>query len=314
MNCPCNDCKSEAQFTRYSEALQTTILKGEGAMLTEGQVVVHEWFGDEDQRLRRLVLKGPMAQTAKAGQFVAIQVQDPALSSFDPLLRRPISIAKISPDQDEIMLLYRIQGRGTEILARARCGELLSVMGPLGNGFSLPEVGELWLVAGGIGIFPLYAHAQSALAQGLIVRLFWGGENQSFLESAGLSQWKALGIHLHLSTLDGSLGQKGFVTEDVQARLVQLYGQTKPAKESSPGQISVATCGPAKMMQAVTKLCMEFQVPVEVSLEERMGCAVGACLGCVCTLIDERGTLIHKKVCLDGPVFRGEEVVWDVFC
>ncbi|HWQ42592.1 MAG TPA: dihydroorotate dehydrogenase electron transfer subunit [Desulfosporosinus sp.] len=283
-------------------------------MLTEGQVVGHECFGDEAQRLRRLVLKGPIAKSAKPGQFVAIQVQDSRVSSFDPLLRRPISLAQISPDQDEITLLYRIQGRGTEILARVRYGESLSVMGPLGKGFSLPEVGELWLVAGGIGIFPLYALAKSALAQGLRVRLFWGGENQSFLESAGLSQWQALGVQMHLSTLDGSLGQKGLVTEELQARLSQLLEQTKQVGQSSTGQINVATCGPARMMQAVTKLCLEFKVPVEVSLEERMGCAVGACLGCICTLTDERGTLIHKKICQDGPVFRGEEVVWDVSC
>jgi len=283
-------------------------------MLTEGQVVVHECLGDEDQRLRRLVLKGPIAQTAQAGQFIAIQVQDSRVSSFDPLLRRPISIAEISADRDEITLLYRIQGRGTEILATARCGDRLSMMGPLGKGFSLPKEGELWLVAGGIGIFPLYALAQSALAQGLTVRLFWGGETQTFLESAGLSRWQALGIPLHLSTLDGSLGQKGLVTEAVQALLSQLNEQTKHAESSNLGQINVATCGPARMMQAVTKLCLEFQVPVEVSLEERMGCAVGACLGCVCTLIDDKGTQIHKKVCLDGPVFRGEEVVWDVSC
>jgi dihydroorotate dehydrogenase electron transfer subunit len=289
-------------------------MEGEGEMLTEGLVVVHECLGEEEQMLRRLVLKGPIAKTAKAGQFVAVQVQDSSILSFDPLLRRPISLAEISPDQDEITLLYRIQGRGTEILARARCGERLSVMGPLGNGFSLPEVGELWLVAGGIGVFPLYALAQSALAQGLIVRLFWGGENQSFLKSAGLPAWRALGIPIHLSTLDGTLGDKGLVTEQVQGRLSQLFGQTKQANHSSLGQISVATCGPKKMMQAVTELCMNFAVPVQVSLEERMGCAVGACLGCVCTLIDEAGTLIHKKVCQDGPVFRGEEVVWDVSC
>ena len=283
-------------------------------MLAEGLVVVHECLGENEQMLRRLVLKGPIAKTAKAGQFVAVQVQDSSIPSIDPLLRRPINLAEISPDQDEITLLYRIQGRGTEILARARCGDRLSVMGPLGKGFSLPDVGELWLVAGGIGLFPLYALAQSALAKGLIVRLFWGGENQSFLTSAGLPAWQALGIPIHLSTLDGTLGQKGLVTEQVQERLSQLFGQTKQANPSSFGQISVATCGPKKMMQAVTKLCMNFAVPVQVSLEERMGCAVGACLGCVCTLIDEAGTLIHKKVCQDGPVFRGEEVVWDVSC
>ena len=283
-------------------------------MLTEGLVVAHECLGEEEQRLRRLVLKGPIAKTAKAGQFVAIQVQDSSISSFDPLLRRPISLAEISQDQDEITLLYRIQGRGTEILARARCGEQLSVMGPLGSGFSLPIEGELWLVAGGIGIFPLYALAQSALAQDLMVRLFWGAENQSFLKSAGLPAWQALGIPIHLSTLDGTLGVQGIVTGQVQGRLSELFGQTNQADPISPVQISVATCGPKRMMQAVTELCMNFAVPVQVSLEERMGCAVGACLGCVCTLVDESGTYLHKKVCQDGPVFRGEEVVWDESC
>jgi dihydroorotate dehydrogenase electron transfer subunit len=283
-------------------------------MLTKGYVVVHERLGDHEQRLRRLILKGPIAKSAKPGQFVAVQVQDSSISSFDPLLRRPISIAEIAPDQDEITLLYRIQGRGTEILARARCGEQLSLMGPLGQGFSLPEEGELWLIAGGIGIFPLYALAQAALIRGLTVRLFWGGENQSFLESAGLLRWQALGIPIHLNTLDGSLGQQGFVTEQVEEHLAQLFGKTKKEQPLRDGKISVATCGPKMMMQAVTELCGSSGVSVEVSLEERMGCAVGACLGCVCTLRDETGTLIHKKVCLDGPVFRGEEVVWDVSC
>ncbi|EHQ91507.1 dihydroorotate dehydrogenase electron transfer subunit [Desulfosporosinus youngiae] len=296
-------------------------------MLTEGHVVVHERLGDEDQRLRRLVLKGPIAQTAKPGQFVAIQVQDSSVPSFDPLLRRPLSIAGISSERDEITLLYRIQGRGTEILSRAKCGEKLSIMGPLGQGFSLPEEGELWLIAGGIGIFPLYPLAQSALAQGLAVRLFWGGETKSFLESAGLSSWQALGIPLHLNTLDGSLGQKGLVTRQVKELLAQLSEDKNHERQEgtlkedrlagdragSPS-IRAAACGPKKMMQAVTDLCLDYKVPVEVSLEERMGCAVGACLGCAVTLTDGAGAMIHKKVCQDGPVFRGEEVVWDESC
>ena len=283
-------------------------------MLTEGLVVVHERLGEEAQRLMKLVLKGPIAKTAQAGQFVAVKVQDPALASYDPLLRRPISLAEISPESDEITLLYRVVGKGTEILARTRCGEHLSVMGPLGRGFSLPPKGELWLVAGGIGIFPLYPLAQRALAKGLSVRLFWGGDNQTFLESAGLSAWQALGIPIHLSTMDGSLGQKGLVTVQVLGLLWEFNGKVENSGQTMDGKLYVATCGPHKMMHRVTELCMNFEVPVEVSLEERMGCAVGACLGCVCTLKDEAGTLIHKKICQDGPVFRGEEVVWDVSC
>lgn len=278
-------------------------------MLSDEQVIIHERMGAEDQKLRRLVLKGPLAQTAKAGQFVSLQVREPASSSFDPLLRRPISIAEISAERNELTLLYKIVGRGTEILAKAQCGETLSVLGPLGNGFSLPAEGELWLVAGGIGIFPLYALAQSALESGLKPRLFWGGENRSFLESAGLASWRDLGIPCYLSTLDGSLGQKGLVTELLEERLAESENQ-----KSAANKIHIATCGPKKMMQAVAEWCIKAGIGVEASLEERMGCALGACLGCVCTLKDSAGCLVHKKVCQDGPVFRGEEVVWDESC
>lgn len=285
-------------------------------MLTESLIVSHECWGEEEQKLRRLVLKGPIAKKAKAGQFVAVQVRDALLPSFDPLLRRPISLAEIRPERDEITLVYRIQGRGTEILTKARCGERLSVIGPLGQGFTLAEKGELWLAAGGLGVFPLYALAQSALAQGLVVRLFWGGDKRQFIQSAGFAEWEELGIPIQITTLDGSLGETGLVTEPLQRSLSQLSEDAEKGK-SFPGQVSrpvqIAACGPRKMLQAVTELAVKYAVPVQVSLEERMGCAVGACLGCVCPFIDETGSVSHKKVCLDGPVFRGEEVAWDAF-
>ena len=286
-------------------------------MLTESLIVSHESLGAEEQRLRRLVLKGPIAKTARAGQFVAVRVHSAAKSSFDPLLRRPVSIAEIWPEQNEIALIYRIQGIGTEVLARAVSGEMLSVMGPLGRGFKMPSSGAVWLIAGGLGAFPLYALAQSAMAHGLAVHLFWGGDDRQFLQSAGLGEWRKLNIPLQLTTIDGSLGERGIVTEPVLRGLRQLRGESKTGKPGFP-QISqavqIAACGPKKMLQAVTKLAMEFGVPVQVSLEERMGCAVGACLGCVCTVRDKAGILGHKKICKDGPVFWGEEVVWDELC
>ena len=280
-------------------------------MLAEGLIVEHEDMGKKEQKLRRLVLKGPFAQIARPGQFVSLQVQDSARASRDPLLRRPISIAEFSPERSEITLLYRIKGRGTEILAQARCGDQLSVLGPLGNGFSLPESRELWLAAGGIGIFPLYPLAQSALAQGLKVRLFWGGENRGFLKAAGLPMWQELRIQTDLWTMDGSCGRKGLTTQG----LAEALQERDAAVERPAGaSIAVAACGPKPMLQAVSEISGRFQVPLEISLEERMGCAVGACLGCVCTIRDAGGNLMRKKVCLDGPVFRGEEVVWDADC
>ena len=219
-----------------------------------------------------------------------------------------------------------------------RPGERLNVLGPLGNGFTLPEQGELWLVGGGIGSFPLYALARAGLEQGLKVRLFWGGETGQFLESAGLAAWAKLNIPLHLSTLDGSLGEKGLVTEALLSYLdkeglgnalgvpyesgnapvlARGSGDAAPAgggagaaSKRPPEEVWVAACGPRGMMQAVAELGIALRLPVEVSLEERMGCGVGACLGCSVATRDKRGRVKNQKVCQDGPVFRGEEVVW----
>ena len=286
-------------------------------MLVYETVVAHEWLGDPQEKLRRLVLQGAIASEARPGQFVYVQVA----SSYDPLLRRPLSIAGIDREKQQITLLYRIQGRGTELLSKVGIGQELSVMGPLGNGFSLPEKGELLLVAGGIGIFPLYPLALAAREKGLKVRLFWGGENESFLLSAGLGDWENLNIPLELSTMDGSMGKKGLVTELFYAYVQTALGLTEDANDllgsglgkypNTPNTISVAACGPLKMMETVSNQCRQFALPVQVSLEERMGCGVGACLGCVCTLRDENGGIRRAKVCKDGPVFQGEEVVWD---
>ncbi len=271
-------------------------------MLVELEVTKHEVLGPIDQGIRSLVLRGPIALEAKPGQFVHLQVS----STHDPLLRRPISIAAIDVERQEITLLYKIKGKGTELLSKVSLGQRINVMGPLGKGFTLPEQGELWLVAGGIGVFPLYALAVAGIKQGLTVRLFWGGENKSLLEGSGLAMWEELEVSLYLASLDGSIGKKGLVTE-----LLQEFWQdsTRPLKQEL--LIQVAVCGPGGMMQAVTKQCLEIGLAVEVSLEERMACAVGACLGCVATLQEQQGKVRRAKVCQDGPVFRGEEVVWD---
>lgn len=278
-------------------------------MLADQEVIINEVLGPVDLGIRKLVLKGPIALEAKPGQFVHIQV-GPAL---DPLLRRPISIAAINPERQEITLLYKIKGKGTELLSKACPGQVLNLLGPLGMGFTLPGQGELWLVAGGIGIFPLYALAAAAKKQqGLAVRLFWGGESRSLLECSGLAMWQELGLSVHISTLDGSYGQKGLVTDILKDYLQkQLQGGSDSGTSAAGQPVQVAVCGPTGMMQAVTSLCLEAGLPVEVSLEEHMACGLGACLGCVATLQDQQGKVRRAKVCQDGPVFRGEEVVWN---
>lgn len=264
-------------------------------MLEELEVIRNEALGE---KLYRLVLRGSITQEAQPGQFVHVQVS----KSHEPLLRRPLSIAHISPGEQEITVLYRVQGRGTALLAESIPGSRLSVLGPLGKGFSVPVAGELWLVAGGIGAFPLYALAAAARKRGLRVRLFWGGESAGFLAAAGLESWRELGVEVFLATMDGSLGHSGLITEVLAEHLRSLGERERPG---------VAACGPHGMLKAVAAQCAAAGLSLEVSLEERMGCALGACLGCVATVRDQEGKVRRAKVCKDGPVFRGEEVVWD---
>lgn len=264
--------------------------------------MAHELMGDPQFKIMKLVLRTEIAQEANPGQFVHVQVS----KGLDPLLRRPISIADIDREAEQITLLYRIKGKGTELLAEAKVGEELNLMGPLGHGFTLPEQGELILVAGGIGAFPLLPLAKEAQEKNLSVRLYWGGENEEFFTSAGLKLWQEANIPISLSSLDGSIGDKGNVFELLQ----KSRGESLAL---DPGAApSVAICGPHGMMKVISEYFLEAGANVEVSLEERMGCAVGACLGCVCTLKDEVSGRIHRaKVCKDGPVFKGKEVLWD---
>lgn len=280
-------------------------------MLENARVISHERMGDPQYQIMRIVLHTDIALEAKPGQFVHIQVS----SGLDPLLRRPISIAEINVENKEITLLYRIRGKGTERLAQVKPGEGLSLLGPMGRGFTVPTQGELLLVAGGIGIFPLLALAKAAKEKKLSVRLFWGGENKAFFESAGLQSWEDAGISVNLSTMDGSVGEKGTVLDLIQREYSppKSEGAKLPVSSSTPlTQVSVAICGPNPMMQVVSEHFLDYDYPVEVSLEERMGCAVGACLGCICTLKDEKsGNLRRAKVCKDGPVFNAKEVAWN---
>lgn len=272
-------------------------------MILKERVVENRIIGHPAQGLYKMVLSGQVAQTAKPGQFVHLQVAD----SNDPLLRRPLSIAGIDKIKEEVTIYYKVIGKGTELLTRIRENEHVSVLGPLGTGFTIPDSGEVLLVAGGIGVFPLLSVVQAIDTTKVTVQLLWGGENKQFLESAGLLDIQKTGVDLKVSSLDGSLGIKGLVTELLES---YLDGDTT-AKLRDKGNLRVATCGPKGMLQAVTKICLSHKVPVEVSLEERMACGIGACLGCVCTVKDSEGNLKRKRVCKEGPVLDGKEVVWD---
>lgn len=224
-----------------------------------------------------------LSGTSRPGQFVMVKTtSDPA--AVDPILRRPFSIHDI--EQDSVSLLLKVVGRGTKLLAKAKPGGYLDVLGPLGRPF--PEVeGPLLLIGGGLGLAPLqFLTRERSLRQDVKIRL--GAASKDDLTAAANLAAMA---ETFLFTEDGSLGRKGLVTAGLAAKL----------EESGA---TVMACGPEPMLRAVADICREAAAPCFVSLEARMACGVGACLGCVC----ETKNGDRPRVCLEGPVFRAETV------
>jgi dihydroorotate dehydrogenase electron transfer subunit len=219
-------------------------------MLTNEKVIENKQIGSSDQGLFKLVLQGEAALNAKPGQFVHIKVAN----TYDPLLRRPISIAGINKDRQELTLYYRVKGKGTELLTQVREDESVSILGPLGNGFDIPAGGEVLLIGGGIGVFPLFSVLQAVDRKKVAVKLLWGGENKRFMESAGLEYLNENKIDYELATMDGSIGQKGLVT-DLLRKDLRKYKASKDEK-----MLRAISCGPNGMMHAVAGICQEADV------------------------------------------------------
>lgn len=243
----------------------------------------------------RLVLHAPaIAATAHPGQFVQIRAGRPG--SIDPLLARPLSIQRAVPSSGALTLLFKVVGRGTALLAAADIGASLTLLGPLGNGFAIPaSTGHLALLAGGVGMPPLFFLAERLrqARPALEMTLFYGGRHRADLLC--LPEWEALGVSVVTATEDGSHGYHGLVTAPFAQ---QLTGRAVDF---------LAACGPRPMLRAVQRLALAHGIPGQLSLEARMACGVGACLGCVCATLTG-----HRRVCVDGPVFALEEVTFDV--
>ncbi len=223
-----------------------------------------------------------IAGAAGAGQFVALYCKDESR-----LLPRPISICEIDRKEHAIRLVFRVAGKGTEEFSRMEAGMRIDVMGPLGNGFSKKKTTAL-LVGGGIGIPPMLALAQELECEKQIVL---GYRDTLFLQR----EFEAYGT-VSIATEDGSAGTKGTVLDVIQNR--QLHAQTLYA------------CGPLPMLRALKQYAAEQGMECQVSLEERMACGIGACLGCVCKSkeIDAHTNVNNKRICKEGPVFAAEEV------
>lgn len=240
-----------------------------------------------------LRLRAPeIAAHAGPGQFVHVRCAPvgTALSpSWDPLLRRPLSVLRTRREAGEFEVLYDVVGRGTTILSGARPGESLDVLGPLGRPFEVKaRTRHLLLVGGGVGVVPLVALAEQALAGQRLVTLIAGFRTAAKVLPSGLLPPE---LEYVVATDDGSAGRPGLVTEAVGEYLSwadQLFA-----------------CGPLSMLKALARLPLPRSLPVQVSLEERMGCAMGVCLGCV---VQTRRGL--QRVCRDGPVFDLRELDW----
>ena len=223
----------------------------------------------------KMQLRGDVSHITAPGQFVNIKLEG-------LYLRRPISVCDV---QDDILtIIYKTVGKGTRLMSQMKEGKL-DVLTGLGNGYDLTVAGENpVLLGGGVGVPPMYMLARKLIADGKQVRVILGfnTKNEVFYEN----EFKALGAEVTVTTVDGSYGMKGFVT-DALATMDYTY---------------FYTCGPEPMLKAVYRAS---KTSGQMSFEKRMGCGFGACMGCSC-----KTKYGNKRICKEGPVLRKEEIIW----
>ncbi len=261
---------------------------------TSGMVLEHVEVANG---IKYLKLEAPdIARSARPGQFVQVR----CAAGCSPLLRKPFSIHEIDRANGTIGLLYEIKGHGTQMLSGSRAGESMEITGPSGNGFTLPgDPGEecnALLVGGGLGIAPLLPLAAELREKGHKTTVILG-----FNDASRLCRTEAFAREadrLIVTTVDGSSGEKGLVTDP-------MSGLMKREKINV-----IYACGPEPMLAAVARIAEVQRVKCEVSLEAYMACGVGACLGCVCRT-KSIGGKPYARVCTEGPVFDSREVIWN---
>ena len=274
------------------------------------QVLAHYQF-EADQYIITLESK-EIADSTRPGQFVHLSV------SGMLAMRRPISVMSVDADNGTFDLLYKIVGEGTKQLADRRIGDVLSVIGPIGNGFELTDRKIPLLIGGGVGMPPMIAIAQkikdNAYYNPYVIlgsevpfpfeasqSNLSGFNSSSFHTMPLLEEWR---VPCGLASLQDYEGvYKGYVTDLAREYLDSL-------SSSDLKEVEVFTCGPNPMLEAVSKLSNEYNLPCQASLEEYMACAVGGCAGCVVEVATENGPAM-KRVCVDGPVFDAKTVFND---
>lgn len=238
----------------------------------------------------KFTVKAPaIASKAKAGQFLEIKVS----KTGAPFLRRPISIYNICKEEGLVEFIFQVKGEGTKLLAEENVGAEIDIMGPLGNGsFDISDYKKVAIIGGGIGTYPLYELAKE-LNEKSDVTVYIGFRNKDLVTLE--DEFAKVSNRLVITTDDGSYKEKGFAINFLK----------EDCKKEKPDMIYA--CGPLPMLKAVREFALEENIPCQVSLEERMGCGIGACLGCAIKIISgEEPRFGH--VCKDGPVFNAKDV------
>ena len=222
-----------------------------------------------------MTLKGDTSRITAPGQFVNIKLSG-------KFLRRPISVCDY--DRGKLTIVYKVVGKGTAQMAAMQPGQTLNILTGLGNGYDMAKSGDCpLLMGGGVGVPPMYGLAKRLVAQGKKVSVILGFNTAS--ELFYKEQFEALGCTVTVTTVDGSFGVKGFVTDGMPENYSYIY-----------------TCGPEPMLKAIYNAA---KTSGQFSFEERMGCGFGACMGCSC-----KTKYGNKRICKDGPVLEKEEILW----
>ena len=231
-----------------------------------------------------------IVENAKPGNFVEIRVNE----NLDPFLRRPISIYNLDKENGVLEFIFQVKGKGTEILSKKEEGDKIDIIGPLGNGtFKFEDKKNIAIIGGGIGIFPLYELAKQAKELDLNIHTYLGFRNKELVTLE--KEFEDVSSKLTITTDDGSYKEKGFAINYLEKDLKEFDG--------------IYACGPLPMLRVVKKLAEENNIPCQISLEEKMGCGLGVCLGCaVKTASSPKDAPDYVHVCKEGPVFDSKIV------
>jgi len=258
---------------------------------TSAKVISNEQIAADIFRLK--LYNGKIASACKPGQFVHIQCGE----GRNFILRRPFSIHRKNGG-GAFEILFQVVGEGTNALSKIKPRDELGLVGPIGNGFVIGgEARNILLISGGLGIAPLIFLIDELMSEQRRICVLMGAASKEKLLYA--IDLKRLVRKLHMATDDGSQGHQG--------PIVDLLPET--IEEFDPER--VYACGPEGMLKRIAEITGEHSIPTQVCLERRMACGIGACLSCVCKTRQEEKEVL-KRVCIDGPVFRAEDVVWEV--